>query len=206
MTCICAGVALVVGVALYLGYLQLSTLKDRFTQSQPMKLPGVTYTASEVQSIDKRVDQFLLDAREGAAAARLSLSEKEVNTLVSSSGFSNLVYVTITNSMLRAQVSIPIESMTGLFNRAGIGFLKGRYLNGEGIISVAAPEGNLSVKVSELAVNGRPLPEHYMARIRHMNMAEGIATNASSRASLRRISRIAAQNGALILEVAPVRD
>jgi hypothetical protein len=206
LVCIIAGFLVIAGVAMYLGYLQLTTLRDRFTQSQPLKLPTVTYASAEIQSINKRVDEFLLDAREGKIAAHLSLTEREINILLSSSGYSNMVYVTVTNGSLRGQISIPIQSLTGLFNRAGITFLKGRYLIGEGTFTVAAPDGVLSVKLSDLAVNGRPLPEHYMTRIRPVNLASGVATNASTRLSLQRIRQIEAQDGMLILSVAPRRD
>jgi hypothetical protein len=170
----------------------------------PVKLPVVAWTSNELQSLDQRLNRFLQDTGEGSNSARLSLSEKDVNTLICASSFSNLAYVTISNSLLRAQVSIPVESL-GLFNRVGAGFLRGRYLNGEGSIGVAVTDGELSVMLNELAVNGRPLPEHYMARIRRINWG-GVATNVATRNSLRRISRIAAEDGTLILEAMPTTD
>lgn len=185
---------LVIGVSAYLGYRKLVSLRDHYTQAQPLALPVTSYSPADLDSVRKRIDQFVATARGNATNAELSLSANDLNALLATSGLSNRVYVSFTNKSLAGQISVPLEDV-------GIRFLKGRYLNGAGVFDVACANGELSVKVKEISVGGLPLPEHYMKGIRDVNYAQGLATNAATQEALRRIQRVAIDDDRLIFEV-----
>ena len=186
----------VIGVAGYLGYRKLVSLRDQYTQVKPLELPATQYSKDELDAVSKRIEGFKAAARSDKTNAQLSLSAADINGWLWSSGFSNRVYVTFTNSSLVGQVSVPLEDI-------GIRFLKGRYLNGAGVFDVGWVNGELSVKVKDILVNGQPLPEHYMRGIRNVNYAErqkGAPPGQPRQDPLENISRVAIENGALIFE------
>lgn len=185
---------LVIGVSAYLGYRKLVSLRENYTQAQPLALPVTSYSQAELDAMRKRIDQFVATARGNATNAELSLSANDLNALLATSGLSNRVYVSFTNRSLVGQISVPLEHV-------GIRFLKGRHLNGAGVFDVACANGELSVKVKDISVGGRPLPEYYMKGIRDVNYAQGLATNAATQEALRRIQRVAIDDDRLIFEV-----
>ena len=186
----------VIGVAAYLGYRKLVSMRDYYTQTKPAELPSAQYSKDELDAVAKRIEGFKAVTRLANTNAQLSLSAADINAWLWSSGFSNRVHVSFTNSSLVGQVSVPLEDI-------GIRFLKGRYLNGAGVFDVGWVNGELSVKVKDILVNGQPLPEHYMSGIRNVNYAErqkGAPTGQPRQDPLENISRVAIENGALIFE------
>ena len=184
----------VIGVAAYLGYRKLVSMRDYYTQTKPAELPATQYSKDELDAVAKRIEGFKAVTRLANTNAQLLLSAADINGWLWSSGFSNRVHVSFTNSSLVGQVSVPLEDI-------GIRFLKGRYLNGAGVFDVGWVNGELSVKVKDILVNGQPLPEHYMQKIRNVNYAErqkGAPTGQPD--PLENISRVAIENGALIFE------
>ena len=99
------------------------------------------------------------------------------------------------------QITVPTELLVGFLNKFGITALEGRYLNGSSVFDVGRVNDQLSVKIMEINVNGRPLPEHYMKGIRDVNFAEGVATNAAANGAFQHISRVGIENDRLVLEV-----
>jgi hypothetical protein len=192
--------ALIVGVAVYLGYRKLMSFRDQYTESKPLVLPATRYSAAELGAVQKRIDQFLALARAEHTNARLALSANDLNALIATSGFSNRAYVTFTSNAVVGQFSVPLGDL-------GMRFLSGRYLNGSGVLNVGCINGHLNIGVKELAVNGLKLPEHYMNVIRQQNFAQGMATNAPVIQSLEHVGRVAVENDHLLLEVGtqPVR-
>lgn len=194
LLCLTALMLLVIAVGAYVGYRKFVSFRDRYTAPQPMALPAEKFTSQEMAATQKRIDQFLTNARAGRSNVQLVLSSRDLNQLVASSPFSNHVYLILTNNTVAGQFSIPFDAL-------GIRFLHGRYLNGAGALNVTCANGDLRVNVKELSVNGEALPEHYMTGIRQQNFAEGIGTNAVTQESLERIQRVAVENDRLIFEV-----
>lgn len=194
MLVVFAVLLVVIGVSAYLGYRKLVSLRDQYTQTQPLALPVTSFSQAEIDGVKSRVDSFLANARGTHTNSQLSLSANDLNALLASSGITNRVYVTFTNQMLAGQVSVPLEDV-------GIRFLRGRYLNGAVLFDVGRENGELSVKVKNISVNGQSLPEHYMKNIRDVNYAEGVATNSAANGAFQHISRVAIENNRLILEV-----
>lgn len=194
LACIFLGLALVVGVAVYLGYRQASKFMDQFAQRKPLVLPGVRYSQPELQAVKHRIDGFLVGARANRTNVQLVLSESDLNALIADSWFSNRVYVTLTSNIMQGEFSLPFE-------RLGMPLFSGRYLNGSGKIAVGCSAGTLAINIEEFMVDGTKLPDHYLDWIRKQNFAHGIGTNAVTKESLRRIAQVGVTNGQLVFEL-----
>ena len=195
--------AVMIGAGLYMAYRKFTSFRDQYTQTKPLEMPVTIYSKDELDAVNKRIEGFLAVSRSDKTNAQLSLSAADINAWLSNAGFSNKVYVSFTNSSLVGQISMPMDSFSGFLNRFGISFLDGRYLNGAGVFDVGWVNGELSVKVKDILVNGQPLPEHYMSGIRNVNYAErqkGTPTGQARQDPLENISRVAIENGALIFE------
>lgn len=191
--CLLGFFLLLVGVGLYLGYRKFVAFRDQYTQAKPLALPGVRYSQADLDAVQKRIDQFLAEARTGRTNARLALTDRDLNALIAATAFSNRAYLTLTNDAVVGQFSLPLDEL-------GVRFLRGRYLNGSGVLDVGRINGQFSVRMKDLSVNGLKLPETYMGPIRQQNFAQGLATNMPVVESLERIGRIGVTNGQLVFE------
>ena len=185
---------LVLGITGYFGYRKLVSLRDQYTEIKPLALPVVNYSQADLDAVKKRIDQFMAVARANNTNADLSLSANDLNALLASQGLSNRIYVTLTNKSLVGQISVPLEDVGVRL------FLKGRYLNGVGVFDVGCANGGLSVKVKEISVGGKALPEYYMSNIREMNYAQNI-TNTATKEALQRLQQVEIDDNRLVLKV-----
>lgn len=187
------GLALVVGVAAWLGYRKARAFLEQFTQPAPVALPALSWTPAEVTHLHQRLDGFLAAARDGRTNAALVLTEREVNVLLSSAGFSNRVHLTLHSNRVAGQFSVPLEEL-------GLLPFRGRYLNGTGTLAVGCANGGLRVTIQDLGVKGARVPDHYLGYIQRRNFAQGIGTNDATRAALERVARVVVEPGRLVLE------
>lgn len=194
MACIFACLALVVGVAAYLGYRQAQKFINQFAQKDPITLPSVHYSQAEMQAVQQRIDDFLVGARTGKANIQLSLSANDLNALVAESWMSNRVYVTLQSNAVWSQFSIPFEQL-------GMPLFSGRYLNGSGTLDVGCRSGSLVVSLKDASVNGIGLPEHYLEWIRKQNFVRNLATNEMTMESLGRVARVGVVSDRLVFEL-----
>jgi len=194
MACIFVGLALVVGVAAYLGYRKAVQFVEQYAQKEPIALPVVRYTPAELEALHARIDAFLKNAGSGRTDAQLALSADDINALVAGTGFSNRVHFSLTSNVVSGQFSIPFQEL-------GMPLFSGRYLNGSGTLDVGCRGGALAVTLKDASVNGLALPEHYMEWLRQQNFARNIATNSATRAALEGVGRIGVMNERLLLEV-----
>jgi hypothetical protein len=194
MACILAGFLLVTAVTFCFGYLQLVSLRDTFTQPYPQELPVVQYAPGELDSINKRIDQFVAHAHGDKTNARLSLSQRDINGLIASAGFGKMAFVNITNESIQGRITIPVEMPAGFLNRLGVALLRGRYLNGEAMFKVSVPDGQLVVQLSRVTVNGQP---------RQTDLLKGMSTNAPRQTVVCRLQRVLIEGDRLVLESAP---
>ena len=196
VSCIFVGLALVVGVAAYLGYRKAVKFMDKYAQKQPLELPALRYSSADMQALQKRIDLFMANSSSGTTNARLELSADDINALVANTWFSNRVYFSLESNVISGRFSVPFEEL-------GMPLFSGRYLNGEGTLDAGCQGGALVVTLQNASVNGAALPDHYMNWLKQQNFAQNLATNATTQAALRGVGRIGVANERLILEVKP---
>jgi hypothetical protein len=194
LACIFVFLALVVGVGAYIGYRKAQAFLNQYAQTKPLALPVVSYTPAEVTNLNRRIDQFMANAQSGRTNARLALTAQDLNVLLSSTGFSNRLHITLRSNTVAGQFSVPLEEL-------GMPLFRGRYFNGTGTLDVGCANGTLKVTIKDLGMNGQNLPEHYMTYIRRQNFAQGVGTNSVTRESLEHIGRVAIEKEQLIFEV-----
>lgn len=192
--CIGGVILLSIGICAYFGYKKLVSLRDQYTETKPVALPVTAYSQTELDAVRSRIDQFIAAGHGKPTNAELSLTANDLNALLAAQGLSNRVYVTLADKSLKGQISVPLEDI-------GVRFLKGRYLNGSGVFDVGCENGVFSVKVKEINVGGKPLPEYYMKNVRDVNYAQGVATNTTTQEALRRLQRVEIDSNRLIFEL-----
>ena len=167
---------------------------DQFAQKEPLSVPVVHYPDADYAALNKRIDTFLTNARAGRTNAQLLLSANDLNAMISRSAFSNHVHIALQDGNVRGKLSVPFELL-------GMPLFSGRYLNGEGLISVGCYHGTLVVNLQDVSVGGVGLPEHYLEWIRKQNFTRDIGTNAATQESLEHVARIGVVNDVLLFEL-----
>src|SRR5580704_5331007 len=116
-------VAIMVAIGIYIGYRFLNQLVDEYTATAPRELPKVEMPAEKRQALKDRVEAFRKAIDTGTPIEPLVLSGDEINTLLEEHPILHgKIFVTIGGEKVKAQVSIPLESI-------GLPMLGGRYLN-----------------------------------------------------------------------------
>lgn len=186
------------GLGLYFLYQKVEALVETHAAAGPMELPPAHYTAVDQQQFDARLDAFVAGMDEGKPTVPLVLRGEDLNMLLASSpdlkALANGIRARVEGDEIRGLVSLKLGDL-------GAPFFKDRYLNGEAAFKVAFTNGMLRVTASELRVNGKALPEEYLAALREHNLAEGVNQNPEVSQTLEKIASIEVKDGAV--QVAP---
>ncbi|HVR35428.1 MAG TPA: hypothetical protein VMS21_06205 [Methylomirabilota bacterium] len=181
---------LVVAVGVYMAYRFVIGKVDEYTDTEPMELPTLLLTQTELEELNERLSEFGDAVREGEATEPLVLQGEEINALVANEEeFRDHVYLTIEDDEVKGQISLPLDQL---------GF-KGRYLNGAAGFRVVLQNGNLAVNVTAVEVKGKPFPEEFMQQLRAKNMAEGATEDPEVRAVLEKLESITVEDGKLTI-------
>jgi hypothetical protein len=181
-----AVLVLVVLLGVYAGYRYVHGLVDEYTDTKPMVLPAVKLSDEEIRQLQQRVKIFTRAVEDGKATDPLIITADELNALIATNGAPELrhhLYVTLEGDQAKAQVSVPAD-------RLGLSMLRGRYFNGDAAFAVSLHEGKFVVNVTSLSVKGKPLPENFMAQIRHQNFADAWTNNPDFTASIGKLEDI----------------
>src|SRR5262249_48590528 len=112
-------------------------------------------------------------------------------------------YVTIEGDKVKSQVSIPLENLSAALEKVGIGFLRGRYLNGEAELKASLRDGLLLVTLESFEVNGQRPPEEFLANLRQQNLAEDAYKDAKNAQQIRKLESIEIKDGKIIIKPRP---
>jgi hypothetical protein len=178
--------ALFAGIAVYGVFRYAHGLVDQYTDTKPVTLPSVKLSDEEIRQLQERVKIFRRAVEDGKATEPLVINADEVNALLGTNATAELhryLYVTLDGDQAKAQVSIPADKL-------GISMLRGRYFNGDAAFAVALHDGVFEVNVTSLSVKGKPLPESFMAQIRHQNFADAWTNNPDFTASIGKLEDI----------------
>lgn len=157
MTVIVATIVIIVGI--FLGFRYVTTkFVDTYTQTTPLALPALDSSTESYLRVKGKVEAFRNDLREGKTSA-LELSAGEINTFLSSQpgleGLTDKFRVAIEGSELRGVLSVSLDE---------VGY-SDRYLNGLLSLKVQMADGKLDLRVNELEVGGKALPEQIVAQL-----------------------------------------
>ena len=184
-----AVVLLAVGISVLIG--ARYGLKT-FTSMTPLVLSLPTLSAVDEEQLNLKLSAFS-DSYEQGQAATLELSAPELNAVLAAhTSLSTRILVSMTGGHLRAQVSLPIQLITG--DRGS-----DRWLNGEATLAIRSQDGQVQLQVTALSVNGRSLPRRLLDAISRVNLAAEAATHPTTADYVRRVEHIAVEGEKLVI-------
>jgi hypothetical protein len=197
--CIIAGILallllIAIGVATFLFYRWAERMIDEYTATAPRELPKIEMPTEQRKTVKERWDAFRAAIKEGKPTEPLVLDSNDLNVLIDEDEeLKGKVYVSIDNDKLKGQISIPLEKLPIL------GLTKGRYLNGEAELKAAIVNDVLFVTLDSIEVNGKKVPEEFMAQMRSQNMAKDLYKDAKKAEELRNLQSIDIKDGKMTL-------
>lgn len=165
----------------------------QYTQTNAVELPKVASTPQEQEAVAERCSDFMDSLKAGKAVQPLVLSARDLNLLVAKSELQKLIYLTIEDSQIKGQVSVPLEKL-GLLE-----MMKGRYLNGTAQFRVGMENSALSVRLVSMEAGGKPVPAAFLTGLAGKNLAEELLKNPDIGPTLRNLENVEVKDGKLIL-------
>jgi hypothetical protein len=189
----------VVIIAAVFGAYYARGLFNRFTSTQPAKLPHVELPRPDMARLQSRVDSFRDAVQAGLATPSLELSATELNALIANDAdllpLRDRIYVTINGNQLAARFSIAASEL----GFKDIKALAGRYINGAGNFSIAIDGGKLRITAESISAGGKPLPETIARQIRARNLADDLNRDRRVAAAISQLQAIEVRDGNLII-------
>jgi hypothetical protein len=165
----------------------------QYTQTNAVELPRVASTPTEQKAVADRCSDFMDSLQAGKAVQPLVLSARDLNLLVARSELQKFIYLTIEDSQIKGQVSLPLE------NLGQLQMMKGRYLNGAAQFKVGMEKSALSVSVVSMEAGGKPVPAAFLSGLSGRNLAEELLKNPDIGPTLRNLENVEVKDGKLIL-------
>jgi hypothetical protein len=180
----------------FLGWRYARGLVNQFTDAQPMPLPEIKLTATEANRLQNRIESFRKAVEADKPIEPLILTADEINACIATdtnlAALKGHLYVTIEDSRINAQLSIPAEDL-------GLVSLRGRYINAKGTFAVSLTNGLLQVAAESFSGKDKPLPESIMRNIRGRNLAEKWNSDAQARNAFSQLESVQVQDGEIII-------
>ena len=171
-----------------------------YTAADAAPLPAWTPPPGGFPGLEERVKIFKDALRSSQASAPLELSGDELNALIAREPvlkpLEGRLRVAIEGDRLEIRVSAPLEG-------SGIPFTGGRHFNGSTVLKISLDAGVFVVTADSVTVNGAPLPESVMSRLRNENLARDVYRRPQTAEVLRRIDSIRVKDGKLSVALRP---
>lgn len=184
-------VAVLIGVGGFLAYRGYSKLVMDWTDTTPRPMPEVTMPAEERKALEARVENFQESVKADKPTEPLVLDSDDINALIDDEPqLKGTMHVDIQGDKIKAEVSIPLE-------KTGLPLTKGRYVNGSGTILVELEDDFLVVRLDDLEVRGKKMPDEMRSQLRAKNLADDFMNNPKNREMVARYKRIEVKDGKL---------
>lgn len=195
----CLGFLLLMVALGYLGYRGvkgvISGFVEEYTDTEPRALPEVLMNEEDARRVTAAFEDFKRAVKLDQPTDPLVLTGDDINLLIHSDpswkALKGKVYITIEGDNIRGEVSFPLDEIGG--------FVKGRYLNGSAVFSVALLDGRLLVFVNAIEVKGEALPEAFMKQLRTENLAKDANENEDTAAFIEKLDAIFVKGSQLII-------
>jgi hypothetical protein len=182
----------------FISYRMLSQLIGQYTSETPRPLPKLEMPDAERQKVFDRFDAFRKALREGTPTEPLVLNSDDLNALIERNpDLAGKIYVTIDDDKIKGDVSVPLDFF-------GLNMMQGRYLNGQAEFKASLRDGILVVRLDDLEVNGKDVPENVMSGLRQQNLAEEMNRNPENAREIHKFESIEIEDGLLTITAKPV--
>lgn len=195
----CLTVVVLFVMACVLGFVAFRWVKNEiatFTDPAPIELPRVQMDEAELRLLQENLGAFGQRLVEGKPSGPVTITERELNALIANipelKQMSQTMYLSLTNSQLRAQLSVPLHQIEFI--------ARDRYFNGEVLFNVSLKGGALIVHADKASVHGKPLPEAFMKKLRKENLAREVHRYPKTSEAISKLEGIEIQDGQLVLK------
>lgn len=185
-----------VGFGMYYFYTQV---RDKFTDDTPIELPVVEISDAERDAVIARVDTWTEALEEDGERVPLILTERDVNVLIQHHEdlevLNGKVYVSINDSVITGEVSIPLDEIPGF---------SGRYFNGSADFEIELSNGRLSVYATAASVKGEPIPDEVMEQFSNENLAKNLDNDPDTKEMIEQIESIEVKDD--VITIVPIAE
>lgn len=196
-----AVIAVIGGILTYFairyGMKQVNLLKEQYTDTKPETIETVTLPPDQMTNLLVRVSGFKDALEKQNAPVELVLTADEINALIANDpdfkALAGSLYIMLEGDQIKGKVSYPLPDFGPLK-------LKGRYLNGLANLKVSLENGELLVKLQDVEVKGKPLPETFMQELRKENLAKDATNDPETSKAIEKFDSIRVEDGKLILK------
>ncbi len=200
-----AALAMVVLIALsFLVPRAVNRTIEAYTDTQPEIFEAPEMDTSESEALHDRLDRFEESLDEGTKTESLSLSEDELNFLLSELAEEEDVggsfHVDLRDGQVAVHMSVPLEQeiSIGPWERS----LYGRYLNGVATFDVGIEDGDLDLDLVSFDVKGRSMPGWALNLVRDFIEESGVLESDDVLEVTRKLDRLEIQGDRVLLRAA----
>jgi len=198
-------------VGLYFGIRQAVRILNRdYTATAPTPLPQLQVSQSERERIAQSIREQADAAAKSKSPPPLALSETELNVLLAQSpelkSYVKQIYFKPEDNILKAQVSIPLDQFDfwkTASKRMWLPELRNRYLNGTASFDVASSNGQVTLFLKDLVVNGKSLPKTFIDKVKSENLARNANQDSKLQPTLNRVQSIEVKDSKVIVHFSP---
>lgn len=175
------------GYRALMGYMEDAITE--YTDAEPRELPQpITLESGSGQTLDM-FDDFVYALKNDEAVEPLVLDAEQINQIINYhpdfAVAANKVFVNIKDSLLSAEVSIPLDALKEMSQ-----LLEGRYLNGALEFDVELKNERLEVYIESVEVKGELVPEELMQKIRTENFAKDFNNKSKNKELIEKLESI----------------
>ena len=174
----------------------ITGLVNNYTDSQPMELPAVQMSQTDIGKLKERWKGFEDAVRAGRPTPPLTLTADEINALIASGpdqkSIKGKFYLSLDGDRVKGELSLPLQEL-------GWKMVKGRYLNGSGTFNLSLQNGVLFLAPQTITVKGKPVPDMYMQGLRNANLAASLTNQPDASAVLQNLKEIQVKDGKLTI-------
>lgn len=172
----------------------ISQVKEQYTDNTPIELTIVDVSDAERDAIIDRVDTWLETLEHAGEKVTLTLTERDINVLIQHhkelKPLNGLIYVSINDSTITGDVSIPLENIPGFSDR---------YFNGSADFEIDMSNGKLSVYATSASLKGESVPDEIMQQVSNENLAKDVNNDRDIEQHLEHIESIEVKDGILTM-------
>ena len=185
---------IMLAVLAFIGVRFFYGLVEQWTSPTPMELPKVQISEDQQKSVRERIQRVQGGGRRRNGGRSPGADQRGPQR--ADRGFSRIQGQGSTPGW-RETSSRPRSASRSTTWRSSP--LRGRFLNGEAELKASLSDGVLIVTLDSLEVNGKQLPERFLAELRAQNLAKDAYKNPRNAEMIRRFESIQIQDGKIIL-------
>jgi len=165
-----------------------------YTETSPALLEKVEADPARLELLRGQLASFGAALEKRTNAFELPLRTEDLNLLiVEDEQWHNKLRVRVGDSNIQANVSIPLSDVGPLK-------LNGRFLNGQATLRALLANGVLDVRLDEVMVKNKHLPELLLKELKQKNLAEDFARNPEMAARMANLESLRITNGTVLLK------